>query len=346
MKHGTKRILTVVSRLGYGGTEQYLLRLLREHGLEMDFLVYSEGPDPQEETFKKLGARVYHVPGSRRHPLRFRRDLDAFFREHAADYSAVYLNSNSFTFIYPLTLAKKYGIPVRAAHCHNTSTRGLHNRLFHRLNRLRIHRIATDFLACSPAAARYGFGRHADQTRIVANTADSGVFKFSAEARERIRREFGIPADALVIGAVGRLVPEKNHRFLINLLKSAVGTRHGASDVLLLLVGDGPERGLLERLAEKAGVSDRVIFTGDRDDIPELLSAMDIFCMPSLHEGFGIAALEAATVGLPLILSPSLSQAVPHFPVGTRHLVCDITPAAWLAAIQSMAGEKSGEGGH
>lgn len=104
------------------------------------------------------------------------------------------------------------------------------------------------------------------------------------------RRDFGIPAGARVIGAVGRLSEEKGHAVLLAATKSLVGE---FPDLCVMLVGDGPEREKLMQEVATLGLQKHVIFTGVCSDIPKALAVMDIFVLPSLTEGLPMALLEA-----------------------------------------------------
>jgi len=101
----------------------------------------------------------------------------------------------------------------------------------------------------------------------------------------------------------------------------------------LLLVGDGEERPALERRARAAGVADRVVFAGERDDVPDLLTAMDVLAAPSRTETFGMALIEALAAGLPVRWSsgPALSELPPVAAPGARRIPSD--PAVYAAEL-------------
>jgi glycosyltransferase involved in cell wall biosynthesis len=107
-----------------------------------------------------------------------------------------------------------------------------------------------------------------------------------------------VPEDVPLIGTVGRLTSEKGHRFLISAL-AYLKQRFG--DVRLAIIGDGPERDRLSQQAKQAGVSEKVLFLGLRDDVPVLLKCLDVFVLPSLYEGFGLVILEAMAAQLPVV---------------------------------------------
>jgi glycosyltransferase involved in cell wall biosynthesis len=121
-----------------------------------------------------------------------------------------------------------------------------------------------------------------------------------------VKRELGVPAQRLVIGAVGRLSPEKAFDLLIEVvadLHAGRGPTAGASglDLELWIVGEGGERGRLERRIEELGMSDRVRLLGYRDDTVPLYEAMDVYALSSTREGLPNALLEAMALGLPVV---------------------------------------------
>ena len=97
---------------------------------------------------------------------------------------------------------------------------------------------------------------------------------------------------------VGRLVPEKGHRYLLDCMAPVVS---GYPGIRFVLVGDGPEGTELRRQVEASGLQQHVIFAGRCDDVPELLAAADLMVHPALEESFGIAVLEGLRAGLPVV---------------------------------------------
>lgn len=121
--------------------------------------------------------------------------------------------------------------------------------------------------------------------------------------RQTVRAELGLPQQAWVVGAVGRLVPGKRFELLIDSLAelTALAEEHPAlREPWLLLVGAGPEQDALLRRAELLGVRGRLRSPGERDDVPELLTAMDVLAAPSTEETFGLTVLEGLAAGLPV----------------------------------------------
>jgi len=115
---------------------------------------------------------------------------------------------------------------------------------------------------------------------------------------ENLIRGFSIGENVTVVGTIGSLIPEKGHIFLLKAAKELLNVR---KDFKFLFVGDGPLRKTLENEARNLGIERDVIFTGQRSDIPELLSMMDIFVLPSVKEGLPMVVLEAMASKKPII---------------------------------------------
>jgi glycosyltransferase involved in cell wall biosynthesis len=119
----------------------------------------------------------------------------------------------------------------------------------------------------------------------------------TSATRAQIRSRLGLAADALVAGVIARLTDQKGHVFLLDALSRVPSL----AAVHLLVVGDGPLRGDLEAIAAAGGIGDRVHFLGARRDLGDLLSAMDLFVLPSLWEGLPLSMVLAMGAGLPVV---------------------------------------------
>jgi sugar transferase (PEP-CTERM/EpsH1 system associated) len=116
-------------------------------------------------------------------------------------------------------------------------------------------------------------------------------------ARAALRREWGVPEDALVVGSVGRLVAVKNYTLL---LRAAAAS---GLDIHLVLAGEGPERAALTALAASLGIATRVHLLGHSNDVDRVLGAFDVFVLPSFSEGMSNTLLEAMAAGVPPVAS-------------------------------------------
>ncbi len=118
-----------------------------------------------------------------------------------------------------------------------------------------------------------------------------------AAARDALRREWGVPDGALVVGSVGRLVAVKNYGLLLRAVASS------GLPVHLVLVGEGPERAALTALGTSLGITSRVHLLGHSNDVDRLLRAFDVFVLPSISEGMSNTLLEAMAAGVPPVAS-------------------------------------------
>ena len=139
----------------------------------------------------------------------------------------------------------------------------------------------------------------AERVRLIWNGAPLG--EFAPGGRDRAlaaRRELGLPEEALVIGTIGRLNAQKGHTHLLDAL-ALLRTR--LPDLWTLIVGDGDLMESLKEQAARLGLGDRVVFAGHRTDVPDLLAALDVFCISSLYEGTPLALFEAMAAGRPIV---------------------------------------------
>jgi len=138
-----------------------------------------------------------------------------------------------------------------------------------------------------------------ERVRLIWNGAP--LDEFAPVPRERglaVRRELGLPEDALVVGTIGRLNAQKGHRFLLDAAARLLSRQPKAR---VLVAGDGDLMGDLRAQAATLGVADRVVFAGHRTDVPDLLGALDVFCISSLYEGTPLALFEAMAAGKAIV---------------------------------------------
>lgn len=299
-----------------GGIESFLMdycERLVDEGFHFDFL--SRFPDcSYAERIVKMGGTIYSVTRRSKNPIKFYREIRAFFENHADEYDAIWDNECMMNDITPLLYAKRYGIARRIyhSHCTNSADWSLKGRIqwvLHQYHRMMIERIATDFWACSESAVDWAFPRSVRKKQlfhIIPNAICLERFRHYPLVRQQYREQLGL-AQSYVVGNVGHLCNVKNQSFLLNAFSLYY---HKYADAILLLVGDGKEQEMLERKAKRLGMEQAVRFLGSRSDVPNVLQAMDLYAMPSRFEGLGIAAVEAQVSGLPCILSDKIPRNV------------------------------------
>jgi glycosyltransferase involved in cell wall biosynthesis len=183
--------------------------------------------------------------------------------------------------------------------CHDMGMR-LANRKLRWMYRLSLMRTARLAMVGQQVHDRYvGSGWiQANRAETVLNGIPVARFKGSAERRAIARARLGLEPSIPVIGCVGRLVPLKNQRLMIQVMPALLRAHPGLK---LVMVGYGELEAELRQLAASTGVADQVLFTGRRDDVSDLLPAFDIFALPSRTEGLSIALLEACATGLAVV---------------------------------------------
>lgn len=239
-------------------------------------------------------------------------DVAAFFRlrryfEHRG-FDLVHTHTNKAG-ILGCWAARAASVPRVATTVHgfyfhermNAAVRALFIQLYRETFRL-VDRVFVQSEEDVETAVRLRIARDAQLVHI-GNGIDLGRFDPSRPELDpdaaRLRQSIGVPDSSTLIGIVSRINQEKGYRELLGAVRVLVRDRR--RDVHLVVVGDGPTRPLYERTAQIYGISSRVHFVGYRNDIPEWLTAMDLFALPSYREGFPRSLCEAFAMGTPVV---------------------------------------------
>lgn len=153
--------------------------------------------------------------------------------------------------------------------------------------------------------------------------------KYKDLHRSQYRAMYGIPDDAFVLGHVGRFNKVKNHKLIVNVFAELYKQK---KDAYLVLVGEGELLQDVIAQAKELRCLGRIVFTGARNDVPELMGMMDVFIFPSLYEGLGIVLIEAQAAGLRCVIS----KTIPHEAVvrpDTNEIGLNDEPQKWVNAI-------------
>lgn len=305
-----KRLLCILSSMNAGGAETFLMKVYRNLDrtrYQMDFCVNVKEPCFYEDEISSLGGRIYRIPSKSENLSEFKSKLAAIVSEEGYHY-VLRITSNAMGFL-DLKIAKKAGADVCCARSSNASDGGgIKAWLFHCLGKLMYNRYVDVKIAPSDLAAKYTFGRKAYKNKkvfILKNGVDLDFFKFYPCEREKVREEFSINSSTKLIGHVGRFDEQKNHMFLLEIFQKIL---EKDSNSMLLLVGKGKLEEKIRKRSRELGISQRIIFTGVRQDIPHLLSAMDVFILPSFYEGMPNTVIEAQATGLPCLISDTITK--------------------------------------
>jgi sugar transferase (PEP-CTERM/EpsH1 system associated) len=294
------RILHVLDRLDIGGTEKVIAKLIT--GLDPDLFQHSictlrgTAPDARswmpDVTITDAGREV---TGFQFNVLRLARIMRAI--------RPTIVHSRNWGGIEGALAARSAGVPVIVHSEHGYQLDMLNGLpLRQRMVRHVAYRCADAVFTVSKELRDFHAAQawwDASSIGILHNGVDGEKFKPSFEASNRIRLQMGIRRDALVIGFVGRLIALKDVQTLLLALENLVPD---VPEVHAIVVGSGPELvGLQRYVADSSVLRGRVCFTGAREDVTDLLNAMNIFVLPSRMEGLSNTILEAMATGVPVI---------------------------------------------
>ena len=202
------------------------------------------------------------------------------------------------------------GAPRRIIHAHSAASADtLPKRLRNDILSHGLSLWADAFIAVSDEAARNAFARRhvePDKVTVIYNGIDCERFRFDPAVRAQTRQELGLGGDITCVGCVARFTELKNHKFLLDVFLEM----KKKAECVLVLVGEGKTRRAIAKRVADAGVSGSVLFIEARKDIERLYQAFDVFMLPSIREGFGLAALEAQCAGVGCVVSESVPRVI------------------------------------
>lgn len=307
-----KRILVIGLTERMGGVETFIYNTTRfsdKNKYEYDFLVH--GTD--HTVFQKEITDFYNdgknhfffVPSIKKHPVASLKALSKFYEKNASKYDYVHLETGATSeimYVYPFI--KKYDLKV-ITHSHNGNGYApIINAIFRPL----VNRASVKELSCSQEATDWLFGKKKENNvNIINNGIDTNRFTFNESARKKIRSEYGIANDTLVIGHIGRFSEQKNHKFILKIFESVLKSHPNS---VLMLLGTGELLDDFKKEIHALQLDKKVILCGVQARTEDFYSAFDIFLMPSLYEGLPVVGVEAQCEGLPCYFSSNISKQI------------------------------------
>jgi len=302
------RILQVFASLDRGGAETMIMNIYRnidKKKVQFDFVVNNKIDEySYESEIKKMGGRIYRMPKYQfKNHLSYKKKWRELLVDHP-EWKIIHAHHTTPAFIY-LKIAKKLK-RITIAHSHTAGGEKTLRSYVRRLMRYPLRMIPKYYFACSKSAAEWMFGRKSIETYILNNAVDTDEFIFDYKQRIDIRKKMKIE-DNFVVGHIGRFDQAKNHDFLIDIFYAI---QEHDKNSMLILIGDGKNKKLIEQKVQNLGLEDNVIFTGVRKNIAELLQGMDVFLFPSLFEGLPVTLVEAQAAGLHCVVSDTITDEV------------------------------------
>ncbi|MBT2395924.1 glycosyltransferase [Streptomyces sp. ISL-100] len=330
------KALHIITGLGTGGAEQQLRLLLRHLPVPCDVVTLTN-PGPVADGLRADGVRVAHLGIKGNRDLKALPALTNLIRRGKYDLVHTHLYRAC---VYGRIAARLARVKATVATEHSLGQTEIEGRPLTRGARalyLGTERLGSATVAVSATVAGRlrDWGVPAARIHVVPNGIEAAHFRFDAARRLATRAQLGVPADAFVVGGVGRFVPGKRFDVLVR----AVAALPGA---WLLLAGDGPETGALRTLTARLGATDRIRFLGDCSGdtggvaktrsrtpgvrVPAMLCAVDVFVSTSREEAFGLAVVEALAAGLPVLhrACPAIDDLPPGHAPGARRISGDV----------------------
>lgn len=293
-----------------GGIETFLLKMNQHMNADVVFdYVIEENTCMHEEEIKARGGKIYYIAARKANPTKNMLDNYRLLKSLKNEVDAVYFNLSSLSWIIPIEMAIKQGYRVYI-HSHNAefiaANSGKFYRLVNAISKKRVGTLPVTRLTCSKPATEFMFGKP-DNVTMIYNAINPEKFAFHSEIREKIRQEKSIDDDEFVIGFVGRLQYQKNPLYLAEIMKAITPDRE---NLKMLVIGQGNmEQELREKICEY-GLEEKILLLGNCTNVNELLQAMDVFVLPSHHEGLPYVVVEAQTSGLKCLVSEAVTREV------------------------------------
>ena len=328
------KILHYVGVMNRAGLETFIMNIYRNidrNNYQFGFLCTRSLKGDYDSEILGLGGKIYHIEYSKsnsklRHISNYL-ELIKELKNYLSDYQVFHIHHyHAFDAYTAARAALAAGFKKVIVHSHSASTDS-HFKL-HKIFRKQLPQLPITMLACSEASGEWMFD--SKTFTVIKNGIDVDKYKYSKEIRKKYRKELDID-NCYVWGHVGRFDAVKNHEFLIRLFASYIKR---FPELKLVLVGEGSKKTSMESLCKELQISENVLFLGLRNDVANILQAVDVFVFPSIYEGVSLSIIEAETAGLPCVTSDTVSSDVDILNV--KHISLKEDIAVWSKTIKNI----------
>lgn len=313
------RVLHIMGCSDAGGISSVVLNYYRHMDrtkIHFDIALTISTVGQNGRALQELGAEIHFLPLKSEGISAFQKALAELLCN--GHYDAVHVHESETCYV-ALQVAKKLDIPCRVAHCHTTSPwEGVKGEIRRLSGCVLNYHYASRVIGCGQLAGERIFGKwnmRRPKAMVLPNAIDTRKFAYDEAVRREVRRELDVE-DRFVIGMVGRLADQKNYPFAVELMALL---RDQTPDAVLVAAGNGPDEEMIRAQIRQLNLEREVMLLGRRSDVNRLYQAFDLFLMPSLYEGFPVAAVEAMASGLPVLLSDNITGEL-KFGSGVRYL--------------------------
>ena len=277
--------------------------------------------------FQNIGVNIRVLPSRKHSVTKYIKAFYKLFKEE--HYNAIYMHGSSAIMSIELFIAKMCGCRTRIVHSHNTTC---DHKKADKLLRPVFYRLYTKALACGNDAGKWLYGGR--EFDIVKNGRNVSVYKYDPMRRKKMRESLGVNDSTLLVGHVGNFNKQKNQIYAVDVFKDLLVKN---KDAKMYLMGDGALRESVEKYISDNGLNDFIEFTGNITNVPDMLQAMDVMLLPSLHEGLPLVAVEWQICGLPCILSDKVTTECAYMDY-VKFLPLSDDRSKWVEAILSFKG--------
>ena len=345
MRRGKEKPLRVVQAcdLQAGGISSMILAVcenLDREAVNFDYLVYRDQEEFEDRRVQALGGRKL-VASNTDAANKFEKFIYKFFRTYRVlrqERAEIFHINVSTPYDCLVGLAARLaGVRTVILHAHNSRPEksGKGHLVFQNICRMFQPLCGDRYFACSNLANEFMYGnRRRKNAVLVKNGIDTRRFLFDETVRRQMRKRYGIQ-DALVVGHIGRLCPQKNQGFLIQIFAELRKLR---KDARLVLIGQGElERELMDQV-ERLELQDCILYIPVTSQPEQFYCMMDLFLLPSLYEGLPVVGVEAQASGLPCIFSDSITREL-SITDRAHYISLEQSPVEWAEQAVTLAGE-------
>ena len=345
--HLNNAVLEVnVDDQNYGGVFALVKSIISNNNKDLQIDIAAIEPFDHKKSIALLrsyGSRVYSIGADcgklKKQPIVYTK-LKKLITSKGYDCVHIHADTANKLLVSGLA-AKSAGAGKIILHSHSSGIDGGHRSvkmLAHKSCRRFLKYIGTELVSCSDAASKWMFpNAKAEKITVINNGIDLEKYRFNDRVRKQVRAELGIGTEFL-IGHVGRFNYQKNHEYLIRIMKEVHKKEPNAK---LLLIGAGEGEAAVKKQVHLLGLDSVVIFYGTSDRVNELMQAMDIFVLPSRFEGLPIVGVEAQAAGLPIVFSDKITRSAA---LTENASFCPITPDCiekWGQIILQLSADKA-----
>lgn len=307
------RVIEIVSGWGSGGVEKYISNCasILSDSVVFDVLAIrgiSDKPLFSEKVINN-GGGIFSIPKSKednyfQRKRRRKKYIEEHFKKY--NYDIVHINGTTADFMEYAKIIKKVSPNIKVImHCHGDNVEAPNiyiKKLIHFINK-QLYSLVPDYcLGCSSRTMNWMYTKrslNSTPNEVIHCGIDTKLFKYNDDKRNKIRAKLKIE-NKFVVGTIGRICEQKNPYFI---LKIVYELKKLYPQAILLWIGTGDMQAIIQEKAKELNLIDNIIFYGTSSDIPSMLSAIDVFILPSNYEGNPIVGFEAQANGVKCFFS-------------------------------------------